>query len=87
MKMLKHNVLVKPMTREQLGHIVLPDTVEDSYFRSKVLGVGKEVSELIKVDGIIFFPPGPPHLGGQYPVIGNEGNIILHEMSIWAIED
>lgn len=87
MKMLKNNILIAPKTKEQLGHIVLPDSVEDSWLRGEVIGKGEEVSELIKVGDIVLFPPGPPHLNGQYPTVGNEGHIIIHEMYIWAVED
>lgn len=87
MKVLKSNLLIKPLTKEQLGKIVLPGSVQDTWFRGKIIGKGEEVSDLLKIGDIAIFPPGPPHLGGEYPVVGNEGNIIINEMYIWAIED
>ena len=88
MRKLMMNVLIKPMTKEQLGKIVLPSTTEDDWFRGKVLGVGPGCQGEIKVGDIVLFPPPHPSLnGGQYPTVGNEGHIIIPEPIIWAIED
>lgn len=86
MRVLMYNCLVKPMTKEQLGHIVLPSIVEDEWHRGKVIGVGPKVED-VEVGDIIVYPPAPAHMGGQYPVVGSEGNIIIPEQIIWAIED
>jgi len=83
---LHKNILVKKLTREQLGKIVMPDSVGDDWFRGKVIGVGPKVEEDIKEGDIVIFPPPPPHLG-DYPTIGDEGFIILSENMILAKED
>ena len=44
MRMLKSNLLVKKLTKEQLGKVVLPSSVEDEWVRGKVIGVGPECS-------------------------------------------
>lgn len=86
-KMLMMNVLVKPMTKEQLGKIVLPSTVEDEWHRGKVISLGPKVDGDIKVGDIIVYPPAPPHMGGQYPTVGNEKYIIIPEPIIWAVDN
>ena len=86
MKPLHKNLLVKQLTREQLGKIVLPDSVEDDWLRGKVISIGPDIEQDIKVDDIVIFPPPPPHLG-EYPVIGDEGYVIISENMILAKED
>ena len=86
MKPLHKNLLVEQLTREQLGKIVLPDSVEDDWLRGKVISVSPGVEEDINEGDIVIFPPAPPHLGA-YPVIGDEGYIILSENMILAKED
>lgn len=44
MRMLKNNLLVKKLTKEQLGKVVLPDSVEDEWIRGNVMGVGPDIS-------------------------------------------
>jgi len=85
MRPLHKNLLIEPLTREQLGKIVLPDSVEDDWKRGKVISVGPKVEEDIKEGDIVIFPPAPPHLG-DYPVIGDDGYIILSENMILALE-
>lgn len=105
MKPLHKNLLIEQLTREQLGKIVLPDSVQDDWLRGRVVAVGPEITKLpikandprfdinnftseavIKVGDVVIFPPAPPHLG-EYPIIGDEGYIILSENMILAIED
>ena len=95
MRMLKSNLLVKKLTKEQLGKVVLPDSVEDEWVRGKVMGVGPEISTMvgtstdepqIKIGDIVIFPPLTPY-GNPHPAVGSEGYIIIPETYIWAIED
>lgn len=86
MKPTYKNILVEQLTREQLGKIVLPDSVEDDWLRGKVIRVGPKVEEDINEGDVVIFPPPPPHLGA-YPFIGDEGYIILSENMILAKED
>ena len=86
MKPLHKNLLVKQLTREQLGKIVLPDSVEDDWKRGKVISIGPDIEQDIKVGDIVIFPPPPPHLGA-YPIIGDDGYIIISENMILALED
>lgn len=87
MKCLHRNLLIEKLTREQLGKIVLPDSVQDDWLRGRVISVADGVEEDIKEGDIVIFPPAPPHLGGQYPTIGDEGYIILSENMVLAKED
>lgn len=84
MKMLKDNILVKPLSKEQLGKVVLPESVEDLWKRGEVLQLGPDVQGDIKIGDILIFPPY--FYGQPYPEIGNEGHIIVQENIIWAIE-
>ncbi len=86
MKPTYKNIIVEKLTKEQLGKIVLPDVVEDEWKRGRVISVGPKVEEDINEGDIVIFPPPPPHLG-EYPVIGSEGQIIISENMILAIED
>lgn len=83
---LHKNILIEQLTRQQLGKVVLPDSVADDWFRGRVISVGPRVEEDIKEGDIVIFPPAPPHLGGQYPTIGDDGYIILSENMILALE-
>ena len=86
MKPTYKNLIVKQLSKEQLGKIVLPDTVEDDWKRGRVINVGPKVEEDIEVGDIVIFPPAPPHLG-DYPSIGDDGYIILSENMSLAKED
>lgn len=85
MKPLQKNILVKRLTLDQLGKIVMPDSVQDDWFRGKVISVGPDVEGEIEVDDVVIFPPPPPHLR-EYPTVGDEGYIILSENMILAKE-
>lgn len=88
MKLLQDNLLVEQLTREQLGKIVLPETVKDSWLRGRVIQKGTESATTeIEEGSIIVFAPAPPHLGGEYPTIGDEGYIIIPEGIVWAVEN
>jgi len=86
MRMLKSNLLVKKLTKEQLGTVVLPDSVEDEWVRGKVIGVGPDTDAGISIGGVVIFPPLTPY-GNPHPIVGSEGYIIIPETYIWAIED
>ena len=102
MRMLKSNLLVKKLTKDQLGKIVMPDVVEDAWVRGKVIGVGPEISTMevnaptlgsptenepqIKIGDVVIFPPLTPY-GNPHPAVGSDGYIIIPETYIWAIED
>lgn len=87
MKMLQNNLLIKKLTREQLGKVILPDSVQPEWFRGKVLGKGPDVKGIIEVGDIIVFLPGPAYLGGEYPVVDDEGSIVIPENYICGIEN
>lgn len=90
--MLRDNLLVKPLDKEQVGKVVLPDSVQDDWYRGKVISVGpgrnnalgKKEPE-VKVGDIVVYPPP---FRGIYPTVVVEGEelIILPENDIWAIE-
>ena len=86
MKPTYKNIIVEKLTKGKLGKIVMPDVVQDDWFRGKVISVGPKVEEDINEGDIVIFPPPPPHLG-DYPVIGDDGYIIISENMILAIED
>ena len=86
MRILHKGLLVKKLTREQLGKIVLPESVQDDWLRGKVIKIGSDIEQDISVGDIVIFPPAPPHLG-DYPTVGDEGYIILSENMVLAIED
>ena len=102
MRMLKSNLLVKRLTKEQLGKVILPESVEDEWVRGEVMGAGPEISTMvvraptlgsptesepqIKRGDIIIFPPLTPY-GNPHPTVGDNGYIIIPETYVWAIED
>ena len=102
MRMLKSNLLVKKLTKKQLGKVVLPDSVEDEWVRGKVMGVGPEISTMevttpsthkltysepqIKIGDVVIFPPLTPY-GNPHPEVGSDGYIIIPETYIWAVEN
>lgn len=87
MKPLHKNILIKQLSKEQLGKIVMPDSVEEIWLRGKVISIGPAVEEDINKGDIVIFPPPPPHSGlDEYPVIGDKGYIIISENMILAKE-
>lgn len=86
MRPLHKNILTKQLTREQLGKIVLPESVQDDWLRGEVIKLGPDIEQDIMVGDIVIFPPAPPHLG-EYPTIGDEGYLILSENMVLAIDD
>ena len=86
MKPTYKNIIVKQLSKDQLGKIVMPDVVQDVWLRGKVIRVGPKVEEDINEGDIVIFPPAPPHLG-DYPTVGNDGYIIISENMILALED
>ena len=86
MKPTYKNIIVKQLSKDQLGKIVMPDVVQDVWLRGKVIRVGPKVEEGINEGDIVIFPPAPPHLG-DYPTVGDDGYIIISENMILALED
>lgn len=95
MKMLRDNLLVKELKKEQLGKVILPESVKDDWLRGKVIAVGpgnkgddgKYIKpDVKKGDTVVFTPPSV--YGGAYPVlnVGGEELLILPEKMIWAVE-
>lgn len=94
MKMLRNNLLVEPLTKEQRGVIALPDSVQDDWARGRVIAVGDgkinfngvKIKSDLKEDDIVVFPP--VCMGSDYPRIVVDGfeRIILSEDDVWAIE-
>ena len=85
MRVLRDNLLIKKLSRERLGTIVLPDSFKDDWERGEVIQVGPDVKGMIVVGEVAIFPPNP--MGGNYPSIGEEDVMIIPEKFIWAIED
>ena len=81
---LHQNLIIKQLTREQLGKVILPDSVQDTWLRGKVIKVGSKVEEDIKVGDIIIFSPDRY---GETLDIGDKGYIIINEGMILAIEE
>ena len=86
MKMLKSNLLVKKLTKTQIGKVVMPESVEDEWSRGEVIRYGPDTDADINVGDIIIFPPLTPY-GNPHPIVGSDGYIIIPETYIWAIED
>jgi len=86
MKALHKNLLIKQLTHDNLGKIVMPDSVEDTWLRGEVMGIGPDIEQDIKEGDVIIFPPPPPHLG-EYPTVGVEEWIIISENMALAKED
>uniref|UniRef100_A0A6H2A4N0 Putative chaperonin n=1 Tax=viral metagenome TaxID=1070528 RepID=A0A6H2A4N0_9ZZZZ len=86
MRPLHKGIIVKKLSKDQLGKIVMPDSVQDDWLRGKVISVGPAVEGDIKEGDVIIFPPPPPHLG-DYPIIGDNGYLIISENMALAIEE
>jgi len=98
MKVLRDNLLVKELKKEQLGKVIVPDSVPDDYARGKVIKAGpgdidtsgRRIELDVKEGDVIVFPPpmgGAP--GGKYPHVNVDGEslIIIPERLVWAIEE
>jgi co-chaperonin GroES (HSP10) len=92
MRVLRDNILVKKLEREQLGKIVLPDSVQDEWSRGEVYGVGpgvysygKLIKPDIKVGDIVIFPS--QQMGMSLPPVGDNELLIIPEKMILAIEE
>lgn len=84
MRVLRTNLLVKKLAREQSGAVLVPDSIQDDWVRGEVLSLGPDVKGDIKVGNIVIFPPFM--YGREYPEIGEEGQWIIPEELIWAVE-
>ena len=94
LNVLRDNILVKEMTKEQLGAILLPEYMaDDDWQRGKVVGVGpgllidgKRIPLDVKVGDIIVFPKMPG--GGRHLTVGIAGEdfIIFNEKFVLGIE-
>lgn len=83
--MLHNNVLVKRLSKEQLGKIVMPDSVQDEWHRGKVIAIGPKVENIKVNDTVVYLAP-PPHVG-EFPKVDIDGNIVITDTYICAIED
>lgn len=92
MRPLRDNILVKQLKKEQLGKVIVPDSVQDDWYKGRVVAVGPGVFAYgqfvpsdVKVGDTVIFPP--PY-GESYPVVCADGVecIILPEKLIWAVE-
>ena len=93
--MLRDNILVKQMTKKQLGSIIMPEnSIEDDWLRGKVIAVGpgllekgKRVPTDCQVDDVVVIPQMPG--GGRHPCVNIDGeeHIIFNDKFVWAIED
>jgi len=94
MRVLRDNILVKELEREQLGKVILPKSVPDDYSRGEVIAVGlgdvdtagRRIELEVRVGDIIVYPPSPR---GAYPHVNVDGVslIIMPERLVWAVED
>lgn len=96
MRVLRDNLLVKELKREQLGNVIIPNSVPDDWNRGKVIGAGpgdidtsgNRIEMDVKVGDKIVFPPAHPSMG-KYPtiVVDGESLIIIPERLVWAVEE
>lgn len=84
MRVLRSFILVQPMSKEQLGKVIMPESVQDEWLRGKVISLGAEVEGDIKEGDVVIYPPSMN--GGSYPSVGSEGFVIIPEQLIWAVE-
>ena len=92
MRVLRDNILVKKLEKEQLGKIVIPDSVEDDWSRGEVYGVGpgvyqngKLIKPDLKVGDIVVFPS--QQMGMSLPPVGDDELLIIPEKMILAVEE
>ena len=95
MRMLRDNMLVKKLTKEKTGKIILPPgSMEDDWCRGLVKAVGpgimedgKRIKPDIKEGDVIVYPPMPG--GASYPCISvdEEEYIMFNDRFVWAVEE
>ena len=85
MRMLKNNILIRPIYESQAIKIASQKEMVDDFMRGTVVVVGNHVSEDVKVDDVILFLPLSE---GHFPttIVDNEELSIVPEHLIWAIE-
>lgn len=96
MRVLRDNLLVKELEREQLGKVILPKSIPDDPSRGEVVEVGpgdidtagNRIELDVKKGDIIVFPPAHPSVG-RYPqvIVDGVSLIILPERLVWAVEN
>jgi len=96
MRVLRDNLLVKELEREQLGKVILPNSIPDDYSRGEVVAVGpgdidtagNRIELDVKIGDIVVYPPAPPQMG-RYPTVnvGGESLVIFPERLVWAVEE
>ena len=92
MRVLRDNILVKKLEKEQLGKVIIPDSVEDDWSRGEVYGVGpgvyqngKLIAPDLKVGDIVVFPS--QQMGMSLPPVGDDELLIIPEKMILAVEE
>lgn len=92
MRVLRDNILVKKLEKEQLGKVIIPDSVEDDWARGEVYGVGpgvyqngKLIKPDLKVGDIVIFPS--QQMGMSLPPVGDDELLIIPEKMILAVEE
>lgn len=94
-RMLKDNLLVKPVPREQIGQIILPNSVPDDWCRGVVRAVGPGLpnfqGEIVPVDiaigEIVIYPPSRMEVGYPTVLVQGENLIILPYQLVWGVEE
>lgn len=94
MKMLRNNVLVKKLNKEQIGKILTPESVRDDWYRGKVVAVGDgmfkpdgdRIASELSAGDIVVFPPSNYSDGYPSITVNGEECIIMNEQNIWGIE-
>ena len=94
MRLLRDNILVRPLAKAQIGKIIMPSIVEDDWRRGEVLVVGpgswedgKRVPLDVKVGDIIVYAPMPS--GREFPKIKENGEdlLIFNDRFVIGIEE
>lgn len=91
-RMLKDTVLIKKVAKEQVGALVMPESIKDDWERGEVVAVGsgrwdgeKYVALEVEVGDVVIYLPSRM---GSFPVVNVDGEdcIILSETNIAAVE-